>query len=561
MADKIRVVPIAPIDAWDMIHMTELYKGPYEIVDPNNPNLERKVPRVGWWVCEEAGFYRVNRVHADNTSDLARIYPGQGDDHANIITGPAVHQYTTPFRLMVDPSTTPVRFRVDDAMWFNGSEPVYYKVFKGSDITSNGQIVSTAVNGNGQPTNANLMLELIQGTNTQNNLVKVARGGHLLEVLAHQEMVTVVAYRADGLQVDYRPAVVCHTNNMAPLDLAKRVIVKVALETPFLNPDDKMLIDVPVNMLIDSTGIMGVVTYNDGTVKRLPINGEKFALSGLSNFVSATAGSMFDLGLSYYLADDEVAWDALGNIDKRTKTEEYKVRAINPDGNYTAKLFVVPFWNNARAEYQLQWYLYNMERKYLYDVTTKVELTPGFTFNGKLYATKQSLRVAVDMGAVDTYFINYRHVQNVELTLMAPGATPTQPTYYRIEYDDQYTYGNGIRADVTVSTTVLNNVNIDISNACTTVEEWLNKIYYPTGPLFYTTAEDLPPNPTEFVIRNASNTWRRVIDIEDVLKPIMDVNQTVNQGDTLILEFGARTATDLLQLSMASMIANRYQNP
>lgn len=559
MADKIKVIPIPPIAAWAMIHMKELYKGPFEIDPPDTVNMERRIPRVGWWICEEAGFYRVNQVFADNTCEYARIYPGQGDDYANIITGPAVHQYTTPFRLMVDPTTTPVRFRVDDAMHFNGSEPVYYKVFKGSDLTVNGKIVSTAVDGAGNPTSANLPLEVIQGANSRNDLVKVARGGHLLEILADQEMVTVVAYRADGLQVDYRPAVVCYVSNMAPLDLSKRVIMDISIETPYLNKDNKRLIDIPVNMLTQSAVIMGVVTYNDGTIARLPINGDKFKLNGFENFTSTSAGSMFDVGLAYYLADDEVAYDALGNIPVRTKVQPYKVRAINPDGNYTAKLYVVPVWNVATGQYNLTWYLYNMERKYVYDVTGLVEFTPGFSFDGKLYATKQQMRVAINMGDVDDYFINYRHVANLAVTLVSPASAQNQPTYYRIDYDDEYTYGSNTRVDCTVNTTQVNTFNLNIANGCTSVDEWLNKIYYPTVPLYYTSAEDMPPNPTDFKIRSVNNTWSRTITIEDALQPITGVNLPMKQGDTFVIEFSARTDTEVLQLSMASMVNNMYQ--
>ena len=559
MVDKIKVVPIPPIAAWELIHLKELYKGPFEINPPDSANLERRIPRVGWWVCDENGFNRVNQVFADNTCSYSPIYPGQGDNYANIITGPAVHQYTTPFRLMVDPTTTPVRFRVDDAMHFNGSEPAYYKVFKGSDLTINGQIVSTAVDGSGRPTSANLPLELITGVNSQNDLVKVCRGGHLLEILANQEMVTVVAYRADGLQVDYRPAVVCHVTNMTPLDLAKRTIIAISLETPFLNVDDDHVIDIPVNMLTQSALIMGVVTYNDGTISRLPINGNKFKLNGLENFVSTTAGSMYDIGLAYFLSDDEIAFDALGNTPVRTKTEDYKVRAINPDGNYTAKLYAIPVWDNTLAQYNLQWYLYNMERKFVYNVTGKVELTPGYNFNGKLYATKQPLRVAINMGDVDDYFINYRHVANLAITLVNPAITVNQPTYYRIDYDDQYTYGNGVRVDCTVNTTQVNTFNLSVANGCVNIDEWLNKIYYPTVPLYYTSAEDMPPNPTEVKIRSVDNTWSRVIEIEDILDPITGVNLPMKQGDTFIFEFGARSETELLQLSMASMVNNMYQ--
>lgn len=554
----IKVIPIPPIAWWAMIHMKELYKGPYEINPPDDINMERRIPRVGWWVCDEAGFYRVNQVHQDNTSVLGRIYPGQGEDYANIITGPAVHQYTTPYRLMVDPTTTPVRFRVDDAMLFRGSEPLYYKVFKGSDTTIEGQVVSTAVDGSGRPTDANLMLELVQGSNSANNLVKVARGGHLLELLADQEMCTVMAYRADGLQVDYRPAVVCYTTNMAPLDQAKRIIIDIRLETPFLNKDNPLVIDVPVNMLIDSTVIMGVATYNDGTIARLPINGDKFTLSGYENFISTSAGAMYDVGLSYALSDDEEAWDALGNIPQRSITENYKMRAVNPDGNYTAKLFVVPTWNSTLGRYDLRWYLYNMERKYVYDVTGKVEFTPGFSFSGTLYSTKQSLRVAINMGDVDSYFINYRFVANLKITLVNPGSASSQATYYTVEYDDQYTYGANVRIDATVNTITVNTFNLNLANGCTTVEEWLNKCYYPTEPLFYTSAENLPPNPTEFTLRNVANTWQRVISIDDVLKPVLGVNLAVKQGDTFILEFAARTDTDLLQLSLGSMVGNLF---
>lgn len=560
MANTVKVIPIPPIAWWAMIHMKELYKGEYEINPPDDINMERRIPRVGWWVCDEAGFYRVNQVHKDNTSVLGRIYPNQSEDYANVITGPAVHQYTTPFRIMVDPTTTPVRFRIDDAMIFRGSEPLYYKIFKGSDTTINGKVISTAVDGSGKPTDANLLLETVQGANSANDLIKVARGGHLLELVANQEMCTVMAYRADGLQVDYREAVVCHTTNLAPLDMAKRTILGISIETPFLNRDNPRIIDVPVNMLIDSTVIMGVVTYNDGTIKRLPINGEKFSLNGYENFTSTTAGAMYDVGLSYTLSGDEQAWDALGNIPVPAVTEEYKMRAINPDGNYTAKLFAVPKWNSTAGRYDLNWYLYNMERKYVYDVTGKVEFTPGFSFNGTQYASKQSLRVAINMGDVDSYFINYRHVANLDINLINPGSAQNQATYYQISYDDQYTYGTGVRVDTTVSTTQVNTFNLNIANGCATVDEWLNKCYYPTEPLFYTSAEDMPPNPTEVRLRNLSTSWERTIEIDDVLKPITGVNLPVKQGDCWVLEFAARTSTELLQLSLGSMNNNMYTN-
>lgn len=551
---QIKVVPIAPIAWWAQIHMKELYKGEYESDLTDLVNLERRIPRVGWWVVDEHAFYLVERVFADNTSQLTRIYPNQANEYTNVITGPAIHQYTAPYRLMMDPTTTPVRFRLDDTLKFYGSEPSYYKVFKGTNISSNGKIVSTAVNGSGVPTNANLPLQLVQSPNGSNVAVKVCTGGHLLEILPDQEMVTVVAYRTDGLVVDYRLAIVCYTTNIAPLDLAKRVIVKIGLETPYLSRDDDHLLQYPQNMLVDSSVIMGIVTYNDGTIKRLPINGDKFTLSGHEDFVASVPGAVFNLGLSYRLSSDETAWNGLGNVPIPVVTEQYKIVTIEPDGDYSVKVFVVPYWNSTTSRYELNWYLYTMKRDTIYDVTNYVQMTPGFSFNGNSYNQRQSLRFGLNMADISPTFINYRFVQNLAITLINPASSANQTTYYTVEYSDQYKYGNTVRAIATKSTTAANQFNFDISQGCVTVEEWLNKIYYPSEPLSYSFGEDLPPNPTDVTIRNRSNSWRRVIPIDDILNPVTGITANITQGSTLILELSAQTPEQKLELAMAPMI-------
>lgn len=551
---NVKVTPISPIKWWDQIHRKELYKGPYETNPPDDINLERRIPRVGWWVVDEQGFYVVSRVFEDNTSQLTRINPGQNEGYDNVITGPAIHQYTSPYILMVDPTTTPVRFRVMDTMKFYGTEPAYFKIFKGTDISTNGKVISTSVNGSGIPTNNNLPLELVQGPNGENVAVKVCRGGHLLEIPANQEQVTIVAYRADGLQVAYHLAIVCYTTNITPLDSAKKIIYKIALESPYLSQDDDHLLVYPQNMLVDSSVIMGVVTYNDGTIKRLPINGDKFKLYGHEDFVASVPGAMFDLGLTYILSDDEVAYDALGNVPIRSKTETYKIVASAPDGNFSVKVFAIPYWDSATAKYKLNWLLYNMNRDSYVDVTNFVQLTPGFTFNGSLYNQRQSLRFGINMGDIFPTLNNYRFVQNLAINLITPATTLNQPTYFTIEYSDEYRYGTGLKAVATRNITQTNQYNIDISQNCATVEEWINKIYYPSEPLRYLFGEDLPPNPTGLYVRNLSNTWRRAVDINDVLKPVTGITANITQGSTIVLELFATTADKELSLVSAPLI-------
>lgn len=550
---NIKVTPISPIKWWDQIHRKELYKGPYEIDPPDDINLERRIPRVGWWVVDEQGIYVVSRVFEDNTSQLTRINPGQNEAYENVLTGPAIHQYTSPYILMVDPTTTPVRFRVMDTMKFYGTEPAYFKVFKGTDISSAGIVLSTSVNGSGIPTNANLPLELVQGPNGENVAVKVCRGGHLLEIPANQEQVTVVAYRADGLQVAYHLAVVCYTSNIAPLDNAKKIIYEIALESSFLSPDDKHLLLYPQNMLVDSSVLMGRVTYNDGTVKRLPIDGTKFRLYGHEDFVASVPGAMFDLGLAYTLSDDEIAYDALGNVPVRTKTEQYKIMAIDPDGSLAVKAFAVPYWDTASGKYQLKWFLYTLNRDSYIDVTSFVQLTPGFTFNGSLYNQKQSLRFGINMGDIFTSAQGYRFVQNTAITLVSPATTPNQPTYFTIEYSDEYRYGVGVKALVTRNSAQANQYNIDISQGCINVSEWVGKMYNTNGALVLF-GEDQAPNPTGIILSNLNNTWRREIDIEDVLNPVTGITSTITQGSTLVVEFFAQTQETKLYLARAPLV-------
>lgn len=560
MATKtINVVPILPEAGWAQIHMKELYKGPVEENPPEDIDNKRKVPREGWWIVSEEGFYKVTRVNQNNISEYVRFNPFTGDEYENIITGPTVHQWTTPFKIYVDKSKVPIRQRVDDAMLFYGTEHAYYKIFIGTNIGPSGRVISTAVNGSGVPTNANLPLETVVGPNSENIAVKVCKGGHLLELPPNQQMCTVVSYAADGRPLFYRFAIIVYSDNVAPLDQSKRTIISISLESPYLSPDDKKLLEYPLNMRVESSGIMGVVQYNDGSIHKHPINGNKFSLHGHKNFVATVPGPTFDLGLTYSLSDDETAWNALGNVPQRSINEVYRIRAIAADGNYSVKIYPIPYWDSAAGMYKLRYYLYNMKRDLVQDITQYIEVTPGFVFDGKMYGTKQTMQVAINMSKVGPAFIDYRHPQVFSITLVSPASVANQTTYYTLEFSDETRYGVGVRADASRDLAVVGQSHLNISLGAANLDEWLNKTYRAVEPLYYTQGEDLPPSPTHVTVRDLNSTWTRLVDIDDVLNPITGIGKLFKQGDHVLVEFSAATAEAKLELAVCSMIVNIVQ--
>ncbi|MFE3952429.1 hypothetical protein ACFX2L_24540, partial [Escherichia coli] len=121
------------------------------------------------------------------------------------------------------------------------------------------------------------------------------------------EQVMVVGY-GDGPQpLSMKRMIVRITDYVRTPDQGIKYILEdgVRLKSTWLSSSDTKLLELPINVNLDSVDLQAEVTYSDGSIKHWPVTGNKVVLDGLNVFTSQVINSKHPLALHYYLDDDE----------------------------------------------------------------------------------------------------------------------------------------------------------------------------------------------------------------------------------------------------------------
>lgn len=550
------VTPIGNVDREPSVwHWNAIYMGTANLPTPVPVGLKRQIAVVGDIVIHPLkGNYSVTFVNDEFMPTLKQIpaYTGGTED---VIIAPAGNFLNAGGCLRVDSTTLPIRFNVDSTSWVYRSNATHYKIFRGYDITNNGVCISAQFNAQGLRISENIELELLAINNVTNMAIKGFKSGYLTELPNFNDTVTLVVYASNGDILETRSLAVTETSHVAKSSRAVKTIVDISLDSPYVSESDATLLEYPFNLNLSAAGLFGVVTYNDGSVARLPVNGGKFRLDGIRAFTASSAGQTASVVLNYELSDDEQASLSTGDFTgHRSKTKAYKIRTQAADGAYSVKLFAVPTWDKTGSQWKLRYYLYNLSRDIHQDVTSLIEPNIDFAFNGKVYNSAQTVKVALNLMNVGSRYKNYRHVQSFNITLLQPGSAKNVPSYWNLSYSSDVNVGVSLRADKTGSGS---SVSFDFSAGCTTLEQWLNKVYYPTEPIRALGVENIPPAPTRFRLKGASSgTVYAEREIAEVIGPVANISSSAGQGDTLVLEFFTLASGDEVELSCVGLNIN-----
>jgi hypothetical protein len=285
-------------------------------------------------------------------------------------TGPGTASET--YRVYIDKSVTPHVLSVDASLKVAGTQCQYAKIFKSTDVTSMGTVVSMVYDNSGNLITNNVPLELAAMDSHVNHTVKVVTPCYTTANLIDGELVTVVFYNTAGHVVHKRQLMVEVSSFIRSINLATKYISHISLDTAFLSPTLDHVINFPVNIPLNSLNMMGIVHYSDGSTLSLPVDGVKFKMHGLDQYVSTIVGQQVNLVLTYELSSGEVAYNGLSD-DNRYISEPYSLVTINPNNSYAVKLFVYPEWLNDTDGYGLRWWMFNMDRNVYFDVTGHVK--------------------------------------------------------------------------------------------------------------------------------------------------------------------------------------------
>lgn len=535
---------------WRQWNIEELYL-PGETNGQMIPNVDDAV--LDWSTNTN---YRVISVNYSNNTFTLQAYSlnrftGYTTDDILTTTGPG--DISEAARIYINTDYLPYTLTFDSRLRVFGSQVAYVKVFMGTNITGNGNVISAMFDSNGNKTSENIPLELVLMPDQINRAMKTPVPGYCSDKVDNGEVLTAVFYTADGDVASISRLVACNTNVVRTINHQERYVTNIDLISPYLSSSDNTLLEYPLNMVIQSDSIMGRVTYSDGKTAVLPIDGSKFKLLGMDSYIASEVGQVFSLRLVYTLSQGEYAVGVSANIPDRSLSKSYRVQTTESDDTYIVKLFVSPTWSTQEAKWSLNYYLYNIERNSVIDVTSYVETgSQSVPFDGNKYDGPQNIVVAMNMLSLGSSYKYFRHPQAFTIQLYAQGSNNNVDNYWYIGYTNDSRYGQGMFAKVTADPNTAGEWRIDLSNNITITKEWLGKTYDSISPLYYTQVEAAAPRPTHVRVK-IGDDWSRELTIDDVLKPITNVATTIVQGHPVRLEFFNRTANGDMELGLASM--------
>lgn len=520
----------------------------------------RYVPNPGdLVVAYDSGWLRC--THSDMETGYSTLVPWSfnniSDNTAGVVDTVIGGSSTTndSYRIYVNTKKVPYEFSFDTRLKIYGSSASYVKIFK--DGQTEGSSISAIFNTAGAMVTENIQLENVVIPNTTVVAIKVPKQGNLTDKLENGEVVNVVVYSNSGSVLAIFKTVAVTTNFVRTIDAGKRLITNISLISLYLSAGDDRLIQYPSNMTLDTSSLVGRVTYNDGSTQRYPVDGRKFKMLGLDNYVTTQIGQTVPLVLSYTLASDEYSNTVQEVAGTRFITKSYQLNTVDSDNLYSVKLFVVPYWNGADNTWRLDYYLYSLDRDKIYKVTNYIEYgSNSMAYSGAAakWGVAQELTVSINLDKLGSSFKYYRHVQDFTITLHQAGSNSTSSGYYTIEYDANSIFGQITYANVTPAGSGGSGVTIDFSNNRTVTDHWLEAAYRSTEPLYFPFGEASAPTPTHVKIL-IGTSWSREVPVSDMLLPIKNITTSVPQGTLIRLEFIANYNAKRLQLATVGLVA------
>lgn len=507
--------------------LKEIFDGKEEEWKLYVPNVDNKVEDWG-----SNAVYRVIKV--DDKTKLSTLklvgmmaapFPGQ-DGTETLFEGiDPTWSYDT-WRVLINTNTIPATVNIDRRFRLHGSDIRSIKIFRGEDISVHGEVLSAMYDNSGNYISENIPCKLVAWSEWNNDAIWAPREGYCIKPVVDHEFVMVVGYSDTGTPISMKRMQVRLTDYVRPGEQGVEYILEdgVRLVSTWLSKSDNKLLELPLNVTLDSLDLQAEVVYSTGKKKTWPVTGGKCKLDGLGQHTYQVPNARYPLALHYYLDADEDASFALPGARKHISIP-YNLVTKEVQGAYSVKLFCYPQWVSEAVGYELKFWLYNVDRKRYYNVTDKVRLAVNSAeFNPKKYGQAQEFSYNIYLDEVDpTIYKRVRHTSTIRMTLYQAGSA-TSGDYWTVTFSSQTVptttdaFGRGLKALFTYDTA--GNAYVDLTNRHSELNKWLEVMYYATHPLFLEKTEVKAPEPTHYEIMIGPNVVKRY--------PISYWNQNVN---------------------------------
>lgn len=515
----------------------------------------RYVPNVNDLVFNPTtrALYLVTAV--DQTTFIATLKRTSMDEVSGEFTdgdllvgvGPGTRADT--YRVMVDKSTIPYTCAVKATLYYPGDTVSYIKLFSGFVPDGDSNCISLLYDASN-----NLLGNQIPvvASNTDGK-VRCIPPFATRENLVDNQYCVVVAYNDAGVVVSKDQVIVEETAFIHSYNRTVKYITGIRLEAPFISTVDNSLIKLPMNVPVGSLNLVGVVEYSDGDTARYPVDGTKFEIYGMDNFLSTVPSEELSLTLKYNLADTEVNYGSTIVNGERFRTRDYKAIVSEFDGSYTLRLYGYPMWIDAINGYRMEYFLYNLERNRHTRVTSLIRLADNAAgFSPLLYGTAQALNVAVNLREVDASYTSYRHAQTLTVTLSKPGTDPG--VNWSVMHSPNQSPQYGLSNELSYEFVNENFKRLNLAMGKTTLDAWLDMLFTRARPLINQYAETSVPAPTHFNLVVGSTSTEYLIG---QWNEVVIAGSGLYNGATVYFEFFKRTASADLYLACGAAVAKQ----
>lgn len=530
---------------------SEIYTGPKgkgRIV----PNIDDKV-----WSWDTGKPMRVEEVDYSTGLSIIKpfIPPTTPEDIAtDFLRGTGPGHRTESWRLLFDDSVVPHVIVPDARLYVFATTVTYAKIFMGTDISeATGKVISKIYDASGGFISENIPLEVVAMNDVRNFAIKALKPGYTTERLKTGDEVTVVVYDDEKRARSWATLIVNETSFIRGVEANQKYVKGIELLSPWRSSVDPFMLEVPENVNMQSVAMMARVNYSDGSGTSMAVNNHKFTLSGIETVIATEMGRRYPVVLNYLLDKNESAIGAVAPHEKYM-TQSYLLKIIDVDGAYSVKLFGYPCWSEQTFEYELHWFLYNLDRSTWYRVDHLVELDSTSTpFNGRKYGVTQEVAFVIDLSSIDSRFAKYRHTQKFTVALLASG-DKTGRTLWTITHEPLHTFPYGVEVYAMLSHISGGNYKGRLDGEYKDKALWLERFYYDTFPVSNPDVEFRPPTPTHFVID--ANGVTREYPIASWNQDLL-ISTTVKSGQNLYLHWILRNNETDLHLGVTG-VSVRY---
>lgn len=514
-------------------------------------NHDGYVPNVGDLVVSLlTGFKRVTEVnYTTGISQMVswRIPDINGVTGEDILLGAGPGHVSESYRIYLDENVFPHTLTFDGRLKIHGTAAREVKIFRGADIGPDGDVVSRLYDQGGQLLGENIPMETVLDNVGVSQGYKVPVVGHTVADIQTGELLTAVVFNDEGSVLSITSLLAERTGYVRRSQAAAQYVVDVRIESPYLDVATDEL-QVPINVPLSNIAMEGVVTYSDGRVVRVPIDGTKMRVDGLNNYVSTVVNQTVPVVLKYTLAESETNYTGMTGSEHHV-ARSYTVRSIQVDGAHTVKLFTYPSWNPGNSEYELKHWLVNLDRNICRDVTPFVTITQQSNpFNPNRYGVIQNMSFVMNLKDAMPALRDYQHVQTVGISLIGPGTD--NGTLWTSEFSPEQNppYGWGLEAKMEFVNA--GNWRMTLDSGETSRVNWLSKVYRNLEPLYDENVETYAPEPTHFRVQFKNTAIEYGIGQWDAE---MIVPNDYQPGETLIITFIRRLVGQDLMLGVAGM--------